>query len=118
MRTLDSFLDKRWHKPLFVLTVIGLIVLLFLLNQSSIYRWSCLEESNSASCFFVGKNANEQGQAIEALKFLNRSCDLNYGLGCWELYLIHESMGKIDEAKKYRDKACSLDVKELCELRK
>lgn len=115
---MDSFLDKRWHKPLFILAIIGLIILLFLIYQNSIYRWSCEEESNSASCYFVGKNAQKNAHAAEAIKFFTRSCDLNYGLGCWELFLINESLERPEEAKKYREKACSLDVKELCELKK
>lgn len=58
--------------------------------------------------------ANENGNRQEAIKYFMRSCDLKYGLGCWELYLIYKHENSIDEAQKFREKACSFDVRELC----
>ncbi len=114
---MDSFLDKRWHKPLFILTFFGLIILLFLIYKNSIYRWSCKEESNSASCYFVGKSSLQNGRLDEAREYFNKSCNLNYGLGCWELHIMYKMDNKTEESLRFKEKACSLDVKELCAMK-
>lgn len=97
------------------MAVIGLIALLFLIYEDSIYKWSCENESNSASCYFVAKNAERNGWHVEMEKYYTKSCNLNYGLGCWELANFFQRIGKMEEASRFRQKACSMDVKELCE---
>jgi hypothetical protein len=91
------------------------MALLFLIYEDSIYKWSCETESNSASCYFVAKNAERNGWQIEREKYYLKSCNLNYGLSCWELAKFYQQQGKIEEATSFRKKACSMDVKELCE---
>ncbi len=107
-------MHQKWHKPLLILCGFAIIVLLFLLFQESIYRWSCERESNSASCFFVGKGAIESGNIDEGLRFLNKSCDLDYGLSCFEIFKYYQKSGEIQKAEGFKKKACSLDVKDLC----
>ena len=87
------------------------------MNNQKIFKWSCDNESNSASCFFVGKNYLEMSETKLGLNYLQRSCDLKYGLGCWELGAYYEKMGNLLLAKKFKDKGCKLDIKDLCALR-
>lgn len=63
----------------------------------------------------MAKNAERNGWQIEMEKYYLKSCNLNYGLSCWELANFYQRTGKGEEANSYRQKACSMDVKELCE---
>ncbi len=98
-----------------ILVILSFIVILFLFFKQDVYQWSCEQENNSASCYFAGIESKKQKDYVKAKKFLNLSCSLNYGLGCWEYYRILKEQGFIEDAQSARIRACELDTKILCE---
>jgi hypothetical protein len=55
---------------------------MFYLYQDDYYKWSCEEESNSASCFLVAKKLMLEGDKEFALNYFQRSCSAGYKAAC------------------------------------
>lgn len=113
MNFLTNFAN-RYHRLLMTLGVMLVLYTLFALYRFDIFLWFCENESNSPACAQVGLLAKDQGNDKMAKYYLNQSCDLGYGLGCFRLSEIYQASGETEQAKIYLAKACKLDFTLAC----
>ena len=93
-----------------------ILYFLFLIYKLEAYQWLCENESNHAACYMVGTLKMERGNRYQAKRFFERSCELDYGLGCFELAEMADSDGRADEGLKYYKKACRFKYEPACRV--
>lgn len=111
--------NQRLHflmvKTFPILVVICLLYILYLIYKVEIFKWFCLNEDNSASCYIVSGLMKDNHNEVLAREYLEKSCELDYGKGCFNLaYNIEQD--DLDRAIMLYEKACELNYMTACEL--
>ena len=96
---------QKWGYVAFVLVFFAIC---FKLYELDVYVWSCDSEENTGSCLLASRLYSENDNRTMGEKYLRKSCDGKYPLGCYELALFL----KDDLIMK---KACDLGHKPACE---
>ncbi len=72
----------RYRRLIMFFLCSGVVGGMFYLYQDDFYKWSCEEESNSASCFLYAKKLLSEGQKEFAKNYFQRSCTAGYTASC------------------------------------
>lgn len=110
-----KYLTYRYRKLLVTFGIITALVILYNIYRLDIYVWLCENEDSSAACAVSGMIHLEKGEDSIGRKFLERSCNMKYGSGCYRLYQIQDKEGEREAAKQSLARACSLGIKAACE---
>ena len=97
------------------------LAIAYVIFKESIHLWFCENENNGASCSIIGMIHHEHKEMERAEKYLKKSCDMGYGLGCFKLALFHKENKSIDSKRKtheYLSKACVLEYESACLMMK
>lgn len=100
-------------KSLPILAFFCVLYVLYIIYRIEIYQWFCHRENNSASCYLVGTLKNDYGSHIEAMDYFERSCELDYGLGCYEIAVRSEESDPKRALELYH-KACDNELQRGC----
>ncbi|OOQ18973.1 tetratricopeptide repeat protein [Helicobacter pylori] len=81
-----------------------------------------MAEPNPKELFDQGVKSNKAKDYIQAKKYFEKACNLNYGGGCFSLGDLYDD-GKgveknLTKADQYISKACKLGDQEACEALK
>ena len=91
----------------------------YMLFKESIHLWFCENENNGASCSINGMIHEENKEFERAEKYYKKSCDFNYGIGCYKMALLIKDQNRIDSQKEnilYLTKACNLEHELSCHI--
>lgn len=105
---------KRYHRLFITLATILILYILYSIYRFDIFLWFCENESNAPACTQVGLLAKDQGNSKLAKYYLNQSCELGYGLGCYRLGEIYRLEGDSSLEKTALEKACKLQFELAC----
>ncbi|TNF05580.1 MAG: hypothetical protein EP326_00540 [Deltaproteobacteria bacterium] len=105
---------ERYKKTFFVLWVFLSLALVYYIWRVDYQQYTCESEKNGASCAILGITHEEHHEFERALKYFERSCELDYSLGCYRYALILKKENQIDPSRKAMEKSCQLGYKEAC----
>ena len=111
-----------YRKLLSFFAICAVLAISYIYFKESVHLWFCENENNGASCSIIGMIHEENKEYERAEKFLKKSCDLNYGIGCYRLsifYNTNEALGKNEiqnkrKSKVILEKACQLEHEHSC----
>lgn len=101
-------MHKYLQKWGYVALILVFLAIGYKLYELDIYTWSCDSEGNTGSCLLASRLYLENENRIMAEKYLRKSCDGKYALGCYEL-------GRFMRDEKIIKQACDLGHKPACE---
>jgi TPR repeat protein len=90
-----------------------------MLFKESVHLWFCEHENNGASCSINGMIHEENKEIERAEKYYKKSCDYNYGIGCYKLALLIKNQNRLESHKHhhlYLSRACKLEHEKACRL--
>ncbi len=105
---------ERYKKTFFVLGVFLILVLVYYIWRVDYQQYTCESENNGASCAILGITHEEHHEFERALKYFERSCELDYSLGCHRYSLLLSKQSQPEAAKTAMQKSCQLGYKEAC----
>jgi TPR repeat protein len=91
----------------------------YIVFKESIHLWFCESEENGASCSISGMIHEENKEFERAEKYFRKSCEYNYGIGCYKLSQLITKQNKIDSkllSTQYIEKACLLEHELSCQM--
>ena len=105
---------ERYKKTFFVLGVFLTVGLTYYVWRVDYQQYTCQSENNGASCAILGISHEEHHEFERALKYFERSCSLNYSLGCYRYALLLAKENQWKESKTAMQKSCQLGHKAGC----
>jgi TPR repeat protein len=105
---------ERYKRILFILGSFLILSLVYWIWREDYQKYTCESEDNGASCAILGINHEEHHEFERALKYLERSCSLEYSLGCFRYSLLLSKQNRINEGLASMEKSCQLGYKEAC----
>ncbi|MCO4793933.1 MAG: hypothetical protein KC493_09480 [Bacteriovoracaceae bacterium] len=105
---------ERYAKTFAILGIFLSVILVYYVWQVDFQEYTCESENNGASCAILGKSHEEHHEFERALKYYERSCTLEYSLGCFRFSLLLEQRGEPKRAIAAMEKSCQLGYKEGC----
>lgn len=105
---------ERYKKTFFVLGVFLIVGLVYWIWRVDYQQYTCESEKNGASCAILGINHEKHHEFERALKYFERSCTLDYSLGCYRYSLLLTKQNRPEDALTAMQKSCQLGYKEGC----
>jgi TPR repeat protein len=105
---------KYRYKISLIFAAMIILVALYYIFKINIYLWSCENESISSSCYIVGLIHHEENEMDQAYSFYDKSCQMDYALGCDAVAKILTEKGETQQAALLKARACKLNLKRAC----
>lgn len=105
---------ERYKRTFFVLGAFLILVVVYWIWREDYQRYTCESEKNGASCAILGITHEKHHEFERALKYFERSCSLDYSLGCFRYSLLLTKQNESKEALAAMEKSCQLGYKVAC----
>lgn len=106
---------QRYQRLLVTLLVILLCYFAYAIFRFDIFVWFCETEENAPACTQVGLLAKDRQDLKMAKYYLNQSCEMGYGLGCYRLSEMLSAPEEQELKGQALKKACALRFNYACD---
>ncbi len=110
-----SRLIKRYDRLFISIAVIFVCYLIYAFYRFEIFVWFCEQEKNAPACTQVGLLALDRSDDRLSKYYLNQSCQMGYGLGCFRLSEVYRRQGDALQEQQFLQKACQLQFPLACD---
>ena len=84
-----------------ILVMIISLIMIYYIFKKNIFVWSCDNEDIPSSCAIAGTLYEEDGNYLAAEIYYEKSCKMDYAIGCFNLGMLNEKKGDFEMAKNF-----------------